>query len=264
MSAPTGLLQWGQAGEYNADNDRAVISALANRHAGIVQAATFTAGSGLTVNLGPWLAIVACADDTLAVIGSRNPIPLNVAAGEVTGSRTDIVWADIDPDGAQWEINLVSLSEIGGRLGVQLGSITVPQQANLASQFTFTPVAENWNPHPTPATVPQLNVPPAGWGVLVGTYDPNKPNRILTYGRRDVTTAADGKFNMPMPTGATCIRSVNIQSISAGSAPTGLHFDLLMAESPTLSAIRVQVVHIQTGAAYVNGWASYNETIVYQ
>jgi hypothetical protein len=152
MTAPTGLLVWGQGGTYNALNDRAAINALANLTPGLVKGPTFTAGSGLAVNIGPFSAIVSCGDSSLAVAASTSAVTVTETAGPGSGSRTDIVWLDIDPTAATWSINLRTQADTVGRLGYKLGQITMPQGSNLASQATLTPAVADWAPFPRPIT----------------------------------------------------------------------------------------------------------------
>jgi hypothetical protein len=149
MSAPTGLLAWGQAGSYQGPDDRAVITALCNQTAGIVKPAVLTAGTGLAVQVGAFLAVVAAGDGTYIVARSAATVIVQETAGPTSGSRIDYLWVDIDPDGAsQWTINLRSSVDIAGRLGISLGTITVPQNANLASAFTFAAAPASYNPFP--------------------------------------------------------------------------------------------------------------------
>jgi len=138
MSMPTGLLAWGQAGVYNAVDDRLVIAALANNRNGVVKAPVLTAGSGLTVNLaGGWLAIASAADGTSVVVGSRNQVTISVPAGGGS-ARNDALWCDISPDQATWTLSLLAQSQLPGRLGVLLANISVPAGANSASAFGFS------------------------------------------------------------------------------------------------------------------------------
>lgn len=140
MTTPNGLLAWGQAGQYNAVDDRMVITALANRHNGMVTAAVLTAGTGLAVNIAPgWLAVANCADSTLAVIGSRVPMSVTVPAGPASGSATYLIWADVNPDAATFTLNVIAPASAAGRAGVQLGTVVAPAGSNAASAMTITP-----------------------------------------------------------------------------------------------------------------------------
>lgn len=141
MTTPTGLLTWGQAGNYNAVNDRLVIRGLAGpSFFGLVQAPTLAAGSGLAVNIGPWIAIVDCGDGTSAVIGSTANASINETAGGAS-QRTDVLWADINVDAtSQWSLSWLP-SPVSGRTGVALGTAVVPASAATAAAMTFTPGA---------------------------------------------------------------------------------------------------------------------------
>jgi|SRR5215831_367700 len=141
MTTPTGLLEWGQSGNYNGIDDRQVIAALAQGCAlGIVGAPpTLTAQSGLTIAIGPWAAIVNCGDGTRAVIGSRTTQTIAETAGGGS-ARTDVIWADINVDGGSWSASIVASPVSPTRTGVALGTITVPAGAATAAAMTFTPV----------------------------------------------------------------------------------------------------------------------------
>lgn len=138
MTTPTGLLMWSQPSTYDAVDDRLVITALAGGATGVVQAVTMTAGTGLTVNLSPWLALASCDDGTLAVAGDQQTSAITETAGGGT-ARTDLLWCDTAPDTGAWTLSLISAAQATGRSGVLLGQITVPANASLASQMTFTP-----------------------------------------------------------------------------------------------------------------------------
>jgi hypothetical protein len=139
MTTPTGLLAWGQAGTYDAVDDRRVITALANRNQGLVVGAQITAGAGLQVSIAPgWLGVANCGDGTLAVVGSGATLTVDVPAGPATGSATYYLWCDVDPDGATWTINVITPADATGRPGIQLGTVVAPAGANLASQMTIT------------------------------------------------------------------------------------------------------------------------------
>jgi len=135
----TGLLDWGQAGNYNAVNDRMVIRALAGpQFFGLVLAPTIGAGSGLAVNIGPWLAIVDAGDGTSAVVGNTSAGSINQTAGGAS-QRTDVLWADINVDGtSQWSLSWLP-SPVTGRTGVALATAVVPASAATAAAMTFTP-----------------------------------------------------------------------------------------------------------------------------
>lgn len=135
---PFGLLQWGQAGIYNAVDDRMVIAAVTDSRIGVVRAANIHAGQGLDVMVDAgWLAIASCDDGTSAVVGARQTHTLTEVAGSSTGTRRDLVWADVDPDNGRWELRFVPQNQSRGRAGVPIGRVLVPAGANMASQFTF-------------------------------------------------------------------------------------------------------------------------------
>jgi hypothetical protein len=147
MTAPTGFLSWGQTNAYNAKDDRAVISALANNTAGLVKAPTFAAGTGLTMNIGPFMAVVAVGDGTHIVANSTTSRPITLTAGPGTGSRTDIIWLDIDADTTGiWTINIITQAATAGRLGIKLGQVVMPQGANTAAAATMTPSTVSYVP----------------------------------------------------------------------------------------------------------------------
>jgi hypothetical protein len=141
MTTPSGLLAWGQAGQYNAVDDREVITALANTKNGVVTPCVMTAGSGLAVNIAAgWLAVASCGDSTCAVISSRVALAVNVPAGPASGTTTSYIWADVNPDAATYTINVITPAQAAGRSGVQLGTVVANAGNNLASQMTITPV----------------------------------------------------------------------------------------------------------------------------
>jgi hypothetical protein len=139
----TGLMEWGQAGSYNAPDDRRVISALvANRAPGMVKAVTLTAGTGLNVNVAAgWLAVVDCGDSTNGVVGTGSALVVPGSAGDAGAPRTDSLWCDISPANGTFSVVIIPQSAETGRQGIRLATITVPTGANLASAFTLTPRA---------------------------------------------------------------------------------------------------------------------------
>jgi hypothetical protein len=141
MTTPSGLLAWGQSGNYNAVDDRSVITALANSRNGVVIPCPLSAGSGLTVNVGAgWLAVANCGDGTSGVIGSRVAIPVAVPAGPATGTLTSYIWADVNPDAATFTINVITPAAAAGRSGVQLGTVLANAGNNTAASMTLTAV----------------------------------------------------------------------------------------------------------------------------
>lgn len=147
MNMPTGTLLWGQAGHFDASYDRFVITALATDEAGVgvVRPVALTAVSGLQVRIaGGWVAIADCGDGTLAVIGSRNPLTFDLPAGG-SAARRSYLWADVDPDGAEWRLTLISAQQMSARAsGVALAGIDTPANANLASACTFHPAGASF------------------------------------------------------------------------------------------------------------------------
>lgn len=145
MTTPTGLLEWGQAGQYNAVDDRSVITALANTRNGMVTAAALSAGAGLVVNIAAgWLAVANCGDATSAVIGSRVALAVTVPAGPSSGTLTSYIWADVQPDAATYTISVITPAQASGRSGVQLGTVVANAGNNAASQMTLTSAAPSF------------------------------------------------------------------------------------------------------------------------
>jgi len=145
MTTPT--LAWGQAGQYNAVDDRLVIRSLSLLTPpplfGVAAPPTLSAGSGLTINIGPWNAIVDCGDGTSAVIGNRAASTVLETAGGAS-QRTDYIWADINPDGATTTVSVITQAAASGRTGCQLGTVVVPASAATAAAMTITTVASPW------------------------------------------------------------------------------------------------------------------------
>jgi hypothetical protein len=145
VTTPSGLLVWGQNGQYNAVDDRSVITALANTRNGIVKAAALSAGSGLMVNIaGGWLAVANCGDGTAGVVGSRTTLQVAVPAGPASGTLTSYLWADVTPDAATFTINVITPAQAAGRSGVQIGTVVAGAGQNLASQMTITAKAPSF------------------------------------------------------------------------------------------------------------------------
>jgi hypothetical protein len=177
MTMPTGLLEWGQAGQYNGIDDRSALAALyvaAGGLGGLVVPPTFTAGSGLAVTMGPWSAVVDCGDGTKAVIGSRASTSFNETAGGAS-ARADVVWADINPDNATWTLALITEAAMAGRTGVFLGLILVPASAGTSAAMDLRPgnarLLGPWGV----AQFPGLSYGGTGWGalgsVVIPAYD---------------------------------------------------------------------------------------------
>ena len=141
MTTPTGRLAWGQAGIYDAVDDRAVITAVTNNRVGLVQPVTVSPGAGLLVLIrGGWLGVAPCGDLTSAVVGHREDLAVQANPGPATGSRQDLIWCDVDADEGTWELRVITAAQAAGRAGIPLVEVTVPANANLASQMTLTPV----------------------------------------------------------------------------------------------------------------------------
>jgi hypothetical protein len=138
MTTPTGRLAYGQAGTYDAIDDRSVIRALSNNRTGLVGATEVAAGAGLAVTVaGGWLGIADCGDRTNAVAGSATATVVDASPGPPTGTREDLIWVDVDPDEGTWAMSVIPASASAGRPGLAVGSITVPANATLASQMTI-------------------------------------------------------------------------------------------------------------------------------
>lgn len=136
MTTPTGKLQWGQAGVYDAVDDRSVIAAVTRNRTGLVQPIQVRAGTGLDIIVsGGWLGVASCGDFTSAVVGSRLDHIVQAVPGPASGSRADVIWCDVEPDEGTWELRVIPQSAAAGRAGVLLAFITVPANASLASQM---------------------------------------------------------------------------------------------------------------------------------
>lgn len=141
MTTPSGKLAWGQAGAYDAIDDRSVISAVTRNRVGLLAVPTVTALTGLQIKLtAGWLAVVACGDSTSAVVGSRADQTLNALAGPATGTRTDSLWCDVQPDSGTWSLTVINQTAEAGRTGLRLASILVPANATTSAAMTITPV----------------------------------------------------------------------------------------------------------------------------
>ena len=142
MTTPSGKLMWGQAGAYDGIDDRAVVAAVTGNRTGLIAPAVVTAGTGLNLTVaGGWLGVAACGDSTSAVVGSRTDQVVTGAPGPATGSRTDYIWCDVQPDSATWSLAVIPASTATGRPGMALATLTVPANATLASQMTIAPAA---------------------------------------------------------------------------------------------------------------------------
>ena len=141
MTTPTGKLMWGQAGAYDGIDDRRVIAAVTGNRTGPIAPVTITVGSGLNMTLkGGWLGLVNCGDGTSAVVGTtQDQVVTGLAGPGSGGARTDYIWCDVQPDLATWTLSVINASAAAGRTGIPLATLTVPQSATQASQFTIVP-----------------------------------------------------------------------------------------------------------------------------
>jgi hypothetical protein len=71
-------------------------------------------------------------------VGSRTDQTIAGLAGPPTGTRTDYLWCDIQPDSATWTLSVINATAAAGRTGLAIATLTVPANATLASQFTIT------------------------------------------------------------------------------------------------------------------------------
>jgi hypothetical protein len=170
---PNGLLMWGQPGTYNAINDRQVITALSDGNKGVVKPVLCRAETGLTFSVGPgWLAVIPAEDGTSAIAGSNQTLTLGpeqgVMAGPVTGAREDLLWCDTYPDSdARWRLSVIRAEDQLGRPGVMLARISVPQGANLASQFSFSRQVPTFGAH---ANSERMQVQTSAWTEITPRY----------------------------------------------------------------------------------------------
>lgn len=170
MTTPTGLLMWGQAGAYDAINDRSVIAAVTAGRVGLTAPVTATAGSGLQITIkGGWSGIAACGDGTSAVVGSTTDQVVTCNPGPASGSRTDFIWCDVQPDQGTWSLTVVDASTVAGRTGLPLVTLTVPANATLATQMTIAPYPPTLEKHllASTATVDTNTRTATAWGGAV-------------------------------------------------------------------------------------------------
>ena len=142
----TGQYEYGQGGTYQAADDRRMITALASgKTAGIVTPVALTAGAGLNVVVAAgWLAVAGAGDGTLGVLGSPSAITVPANAGDPGAARTDALWADVSPTTGLFTLSVMPQSSVAGRIGIQLATLTVPANANLASAFTLAPAVASF------------------------------------------------------------------------------------------------------------------------
>jgi hypothetical protein len=161
-----GILAWGQSGAYNGVDDREVILALyasgrGQPRGGLVIAPTLVAGSALSFTIGAWAAVVDCGDGTKAVIGSRATTSIDISAGGGS-ARADVLWADINPDAATYQVGIITEAAMAGRAGVYLGLILVPAGAGTSAAC---------DPHPANARV---------LGMGKATFPETNSNKLAT------------------------------------------------------------------------------------
>jgi hypothetical protein len=136
----TGSLIWGQAGIYDAIDDRLAIAAVTRYRTGLAWPAEPRAGTGLNVIVaGGWVGVTDCGDRTSAVVGSRTDMTVTANPGSGV-SREDLIWVDPQPDAGTWSMRVIPEAASGGLPGVMIGRITVPPDATLASQMDIRPV----------------------------------------------------------------------------------------------------------------------------
>jgi hypothetical protein len=199
---PFGLLMWGQAGVYNAVDDRLVITGLSDSMIGVVRPAAITFGAGLAVTVpAGWLGIASCQDGTSAVVGSRQTHTLTETAGPATGQRTDHVWVDTFPDDGRWELRLVPQGQTVGRPGMSLGRVIVGAGQNQASQFTFDRLVPTIGRHADAISTPEPGHGGTGWVSMTPDYPiaptsmrPHALFRVSAYGKGRLGAAANQVF----------------------------------------------------------------------
>ena len=139
--APTGPLAWGQAGIYDAIDDRLVIAAVTRYRTGLTWPIEAAAGTGLNVIVrGGWVGVADCGDRTSAVVGSRVDTTVTAIPGLATGSREDLIWGDTQPDAGTWVMRVITQADAISRFGLEIGRINVPANATLASQMDIRPI----------------------------------------------------------------------------------------------------------------------------
>lgn len=137
---PSGPLSWGQAGNYDAVEDRAVIAAVTGNRTGLCWPVTVTAGPGLELLIaGGWLGVAGCGDLTSAVVGSRLSQTVEAIPGPPAGERRDRIWCDVYPDEAIWRLKTYPAADTAARPGIALADVIVPANATLASQMDVIP-----------------------------------------------------------------------------------------------------------------------------
>lgn len=191
---PYGLLMWGQAGVYNAVDDRLAVAGMVDSQVGVVRPPTVEPGNGLDLTIQPpWLAVADCGDGTRAVCGSRQTHTLTETGGPQTGQRIDHIWCETRPDDGLWLLKLVPEAQTVGLPGVSLGRVTVPAGANTASAMTFSRLVPTMGRH---AEAAGYDVSGTTWANITPDYpippyalEPGTTFRVSVYG--------EGRFGNP-------------------------------------------------------------------
>jgi len=226
MTMPTGLLEWGQAGQFNAIDDRSAVAALylaGGGLGGLVVPPTFTAGTGLSITMGPWSAIADCGDGTRAVIGSRASTTFNETAGGAS-ARADVVWADINPDNATWTIALISEAAMAGRSGVFLGLILVPASVSTSAAMDLRPGNARRLGPIGKAQFPGTSYSGTGWGTLasmiIPAYDADigAIYEIEAWGNGTLPSSGRSGFHLRANVGANAMTSASWGSTAFGGS----------------------------------------------
>ena len=84
-------------------------------------------------------------------------------AGPPTGTRLDILWCDTNPDEGTWSLSILTESQTFGRFGLPLAYLTVPANANLASQYTIVPADAQLERRLLSYTTQNFDVGVGGW-----------------------------------------------------------------------------------------------------
>jgi hypothetical protein len=139
--APGGKLAWGQGGNYDAVDDRGVITAVTGGRLGLVRPVVARAGTGLQIIVvGGWVGVASCDDLTTAVIGTRDDLVVTANPGGAVDSRQDYVWADTYPDDGEFKLRVITRAQAAGRTGIPLVEVSVPPNANTAAAMTLRSV----------------------------------------------------------------------------------------------------------------------------
>jgi hypothetical protein len=227
MTTPSGLLMWGQAGAYDAINDRSVIAAVTGGRTGIVGLVTATAGSGLQITVkGGWAGIAACGDGTSAVVGSTTDQVVTCNPGPASGSRTDYIWCDVQPDNGTWSLTVVDASTLERRLLASVGTTD-----------TVTRTATAWAGATTVVTAVATCLPghyyrvraitDSFMGVAAGSIDGRGGIGYRAAGAADATSVLMRSTCIALPAinRPTALAVEYVFGHPAGSAPVARNFD---------------------------------------